>query len=67
MYLNIYLHLFFYPMTTSRTIIRTKPSAKPIVERLECVPLEALGDVALHKEHERCPEYCAKQRDEKTY
>ena len=35
--------LSFYPITTSRTIISTKPSAKPMVERLECVPLEASG------------------------
>ena len=26
----------FYPITTSSTIIRTKPMAKPMVLRLEC-------------------------------
>ena len=33
----------FYPNTTSRTIMRTKPMAKPMVERLEWVPCEASG------------------------
>ena len=32
-----------YPITTSRTIINTKPMAKPIVLRLLCAPLEASG------------------------
>ena len=32
-------------MTTSRTIMRTNPKAKPMVLRFECVPLEASGIV----------------------
>ncbi len=32
-----------YPITTSKTIINTKPIAKPIVERLECSPDDASG------------------------
>ena len=32
-----------YPITTSSTIISTKPTAKPMVLRLECRPLEASG------------------------
>ena len=32
-----------YPITTSSTIIRTKPMAKPMVLRLECLPVEASG------------------------
>ncbi len=32
-----------HPITTSSTIITTKPMAKPIVLRLECCPLDASG------------------------
>ncbi len=32
-----------YPITTSSTIINTKPIAKPMVLRLLCCPLEAYG------------------------
>ncbi len=37
------LYIFFYPITTSSTIISTKPMAKPMVLRLLCWPLEASG------------------------
>ena len=33
----------FYPITTSKTIIKTNPMAKPMVLRLECSPNEASG------------------------
>ena len=33
----------FHPITTSKTIIKTKPMAKPMVLRLECSPDEASG------------------------
>ena len=37
-------HMFaFYSNTTSSTIIRTKPMAKPMVLRLECSPSDASG------------------------
>ena len=35
--------VFFYPITTSSTIMSTKPMAKPIVLRLECSPPLASG------------------------
>ena len=36
-------HRVIHPITTSNTIISTKPTAKPIVLRLECSPDEASG------------------------
>ena len=35
--------VYGYPITTSSTIMSTKPKAKPMVLKLECVPSDASG------------------------
>lgn len=67
MYLNIYLHLFFLSHDYIKNHHQDETERKADGGEVGVCTVRGLGDVALHKEHERCPEYCAQQRDEKTY
>ena len=43
LFFSFVIIFLFYLITTSSTIISTKPMAKPMVLRLLCWPLEASG------------------------